>query len=173
MTPSRFRSIFLTILNWSITMSSNIQQAIDFLRKEVSAKKAEIRDLQDTIANLEGKIGVSAPRQPTSTTSEIEKAENKATPWSDSIDEVFLRHDHLALKDVCELLVEDGVIDEVTDGNRASVSSTLTRKVKQGKLTKRDGIYSNMKRTPQLANETRRRREAGETASIMEAIDRE
>jgi len=123
-------------------MSDNVTKALELLRAEISAKRTELRVLEKAVADLERQL---APIEKTQTQSPtIKTPPPKAQiPWSENIDLVFEKYDRLKLNDVCERLMELGLVEEIDSSKRASISGTLSRKVTQGKLTKLPGgIYA-------------------------------
>lgn len=123
-------------------MSDNVKRAIELLQAEIAMRRQELARLEQTVSQLSRQLPAPAsdataplhspPAQPT-----------RAIAWSTAISEIFHKYDNLKLREVCMKLVEEGLVDSIDSARKASVSSTLTRKVQQGELVKaEDGTYS-------------------------------
>lgn len=62
-------------------------------------------------------------------------------PWKKKIKEVMAEREPLTMKQVRDLLAENGIPEAVERKYKPTVYSTLMRMVKQGELTKADGAY--------------------------------
>lgn len=128
--------------------TGTIEDSIQVLREQIKASRAEIEDRQRDIDTLERTIAIlerqlnQAPNALVMALQSVAYEIPKTIPWSSLLSSLFQGGERLTSGQVCERLIADGVIAEIDPSKRASISSTLTRKVAQGELVKEeDGSY--------------------------------
>ncbi len=126
-------------------MTDNISRALRLLEDEIKLKSKELQSLKRAVSELKRQLP-----SPTNNNDGLllDSPKKPRIPWSSAISELFKEYESLKPKKISLLLMEKGLFTEITAGRKASVSSTLTRKVKQGELVKfTDGSYRH-KRQP-------------------------
>jgi hypothetical protein len=114
-----------------------LQERIQASRAEIEERQRDIDALARSVSILERQLSQIPETKPLP-----DEPQRSNIPWSSILSNLFQGDERLTLGQVCERLVTVGILSEIDPSKRASISSTLTRKVTQGELAKdEDGSY--------------------------------
>ncbi|MFH2219878.1 MAG: hypothetical protein ABII68_09505 [Pseudomonadota bacterium] len=113
-------------------MNTTRPDVIEILEKEKKYYADQIRRINVAIAALTGKENVEETKkqEPSS------KKSAKSIQWTAEIKRVFDTNDILSVEQTRDRLVENGIVEAMSDSGRNSIYSTFSRLKKSGDLEK-------------------------------------
>ena len=111
-------------------------KVLKILEDELAQAEAEVTRIKNAIAGYKGNLdGIetvtqTATRQP------------RVVPWKAEIEKIFESKNNLTIDDVKNQLIENGVKRAENAKGRSSITTTLTRMVKSGKLVANGDRFS-------------------------------